>query len=151
MRRALAAFAAASLLLWPGRPDAGTADGARSVAQVQRSVNAWITYDSSEPYGARWVPAGDQGWRGDCEDYALEKLRRLSPADRRGAAVWLVTAEEGSLHAVLVLQGGTVLDNRRYDPVHRSALEADGYTFICAVRDLSPAPGSDRARCNRRS
>lgn len=79
------------------------------LSAVNRAVNAAITY-APDPGRDRWCLPGETG---DCEDFALEKQRRLfalgwGSADAR-LALGKTPAGEG--HAVLIARG-LVLDNR---------------------------------------
>jgi len=88
---------------------------------VQMRVNRQIVYATdSDNYGREefWTYSGV---RGDCEDYALEKRRRLLAMGWPRSALLLTAArmENGQKHLVLVAitdKGDFVLDNRNGAP-----------------------------------
>jgi predicted transglutaminase-like cysteine proteinase len=78
-------------------------------SQVHQQVNTYPYQTDAAQYGVPefWEPISATG-RGDCEDYVLEKRKRLldagvNPADLRMGEV---KAEDGSAHAVLVIRDG---------------------------------------------
>lgn len=97
----------------------------RELARVNRSINRLIAPTSDEDqFGIeeRWFTPvlsareARERPRGDCEDYALEKRRRLLALGWRAdtLALALVRLPEGELHTVLIAQtdqGDFVLDN----------------------------------------
>ena len=92
--------------------------------KINRTVNWEIAYERDiDQYGVSEYWALPESGKGDCEDFALEKRRRLlaegwPASDLRIAACWV---ENGGYHAVLVavLDGDWwVLDNR-YDIMWR--------------------------------
>lgn len=104
-----------------------TADLWVQLSDVQRDVNASTTYRSDPDLYGRpefWAVADGAG---DCEDYALAKLRRLVELgwprqDLRLATCW---CEDGGYHAVLTVdtdRGVYVLDNRQDSVVPWSRL-----------------------------
>lgn len=117
--------------------------GWRAIAQqVQQDVNALPYVADPDRYKSAdfWEMIDAQG--GDCEDYALGKLRRLAaagfPIERLRLAVCIVEPIGGipdSLrgHAVLILDApddSYALDNRFVDMVPVFALIAKGYTLL---------------------
>lgn len=89
------------------------------VVEVNRAVNAEITFvPDPEEFGFEdyWT-LPTEGW-GDCEDFALEKRRRLAEAGLPSAAMRLAIVQHRLLlfsHAVLTVEtdrGGIVLDDR---------------------------------------
>lgn len=91
-----------------------------TLRSVNRSVNGHSYKTDMQRYGREefWAEI-DQG--GDCEDYALEKRRRLLaagvPLDALKIAICRTETGEG--HAVLMIdtnKGAYVLDNRRQNP-----------------------------------
>ena len=94
------------------------------MGQVNAAVNL-IPYvaDAKQYRRADFWASIDEAGNGDCEDYALAKLRRL-----HGALGWPIEAlhlaccyvETGEYHAVLVVNtpgGAYILDNRQETPV----------------------------------
>lgn len=89
------------------------------VVEVNRAVNAEIAFvPDPEEFGFEdyWT-LPQEGW-GDCEDFALEKRRRLAEAGLPAAAMRLAVVQHRLLlfsHAVLTVdtdRGGIVLDDR---------------------------------------
>ncbi len=87
------------------------------VAQINTDVNSDVAPASDQSvYGAEEFWSYPDGHKGDCEDYALEKRRRLHEA---GVAlgnllITVVRKPDGTGHAVLTLRtrsGDFVLDN----------------------------------------
>lgn len=98
----------------PARLDAETM---RLVARINLETNTRIRPASDrELYGVEERWAFPDAGRGDCEDYALEKQRRLVAAGLAPSNLLLtvVRKRDGTGHAVLTLraaQGDFVLDN----------------------------------------
>lgn len=88
---------------------------------IQRQVNASISFQSDlEQYGERdrWVVDPASG-RGDCEDYALTKQRRLAQVGIP-STVGVCITYTGVAHAVAVVPDGQerwVLDNIHPEPI----------------------------------
>jgi predicted transglutaminase-like cysteine proteinase len=81
-------------------------DTYKVASKVHADVNLYPYQTDAEQYGTPefWEPISTTG-RGDCEDYVLEKRKRLldagvNPADLR---IGEVKAETGELHSVLVV------------------------------------------------
>jgi len=109
-----------------------TAESFREIADVNAEVNKGVRYVSDRiQFGVldRWdLPAG----RGDCEDIALEKRRRLIGLGYPRQALLLALAKtaRGNGHLVLVIatdRGDFVLDNLTDDVAPRWALS---YSWI---------------------
>ena len=87
------------------------------VAQVNTDVNTEIAPDSDQNlYGTEEYWTYPTGHKGDCEDYALEKRRRLHEAGipLGDLLMTVVRKPDGTGHAVLTLRttsGDFVLDN----------------------------------------
>lgn len=102
--------------------------------RINRQVNNEIEYQTDiEHYGLmeRWTYPADG--RGDCEDFVLEKRRRLValgwPRRALLIAIVKVPGTEGELHAVLIARtnfGDMVLDQRRPAVMERNST---GYGF----------------------
>ena len=103
-----------------------TAELAAILDDVNRRVNRAIRPVKDHPARDRWsLPLADGRRAGDCEDYALEKLRALVARGVPRAVLNLATAHTtwGENHAVLLVatsEGEFVLDNldpkvRRWD------------------------------------
>lgn len=113
----------------------------QKVMQVNGRVNSEI-----EPGSDRDIYGREEYWsfpdgRGDCEDYALEKRRRLHDAGFPYSSLLLtfVRLPDGRGHAVLTVRttgGDFFLDNLQADPV---PVGQSDYTLISAVnpRDTS--------------
>lgn len=117
---------------------AATREEMRVIEMVNQAVNGSIRYMTDlEQYGEsdRWV-ADPPSMRGDCEDYALTKLRRLTGQGFAASrlVVARVTTETGEAHAVLVVDDDLVLDNRFAWTQSRAGLVAYGYRFAGALR-----------------
>lgn len=108
-----------------------TEDWWKTISRINREVNS-IPYQSDmSRYGTEefWTEIDTSG---DCEDYALEKRRRLIGAGVRvdDLSLAICVTERDEHHAVLVLhtdKGSYVLDNRRPDPLPWTDLP---YTWI---------------------
>lgn len=95
-----------------------------TLTTVNSEVNSAVTYTpDSEKYHRDewWEDALDEGNQGDCEDYAIAKLRKLLALDapREALKIALCTVETGEYHCVLIAQVGGedyVLDNRTSSP-----------------------------------
>ena len=92
--------------------------------KVNAEVNAAVAYTPDpEKYSSAdwWEDALDEGNQGDCEDYAIAKLRRLIALGwkREELKLGLCKVETGEYHAVLVVTcdgQDWVLDNRHPFP-----------------------------------
>lgn len=100
---------------------------------VNDAVNAETRYTTDlEQYGVPdyWEPSGASGL-GDCEDYALEKRKRLG--DGRLTFCRMV---DGQGHLVLYVEtpekGGVILDNNFVDPVFPDELP---YTWLAMLEN----------------
>ena len=100
---------------------------------MNREVNALPYKADPERYGKPefWTEIDQNG--GDCEDFAIGKLRRLVglgwPVERLRLA--LCRVETGELHCVLSVEspvGELVLDNRNGSLNTADELKAAGYT-----------------------
>lgn len=101
----------------------------RELFEVNRAVNREVRpLDDRLSAGLsdRWSLPGDQGMVGDCEDFALEKRRRLIARGWPEQSLRIAIADVPRLgqHAVLVVttsRGDLVLDNRfdRPAPIER--------------------------------
>lgn len=92
---------------------------------INRQVNRDIQpMTDMAQYGVAefWVHEPASG-RGDCEDYALTKFKRLIERGipRRRMAIWVVLANPNGYwegHAILVIDNDLVLDNLSKDIKH---------------------------------
>ena len=91
-----------------------------SLRTCNRNVNEAVTYTpDAAKYGRPdwWADALDEGNAGDCDDYAIAKLRKLLAAGwpRAALKIGLCWVETGEYHCVLVAtfeREDWVLDNR---------------------------------------
>lgn len=98
-----------------------------TVAEVNRAVNQDIRYRADilvHKTPEFWQAAINEG---DCEDYALEKRRRLLAlgADMQDLSLATAHTETNEYHAVLIVKtdrGDFVLDNRYPEPMARQEL-----------------------------
>ncbi len=100
------------------------------MSRINREINNQIAYKpDADQYGVSDYWIIPESGRGDCEDYALLKRKRLmeagfNPGDLRMATCW---TETGGYHAVLVVvsEDGSwwVLDNRYPDAMPWSRME----------------------------
>lgn len=96
-----------------------THDSLKLLVRVNRQVNADIRYKTDAAlYGKPdyWTVIEGKG-QGDCDDYALTKIKRLVDAgwDRENLSVAVCYVETGEGHAVCIARttnGDFVLDNR---------------------------------------
>lgn len=102
------------------------------ISAINERINRMPYASDAKRYASLdyWCQAGSEG--GDCEDYAIAKLRRLVlngfPIERFRLACCYV--ETGEYHAVLVVSlddGDYMLDNRQQFPVPVSYLDRIGY------------------------
>ncbi len=110
----------------------------RTLTRVNAHVNHRATYEL-EPKGQdHGRPLSSAGWKGDCEDFALEKQRQLIAAGVNPRALRIASVSEdpdkplSSNHAVLVVrtnQGDLVLDNDKGTSEIRHWQDT-GYTFL---------------------
>lgn len=104
------------------------------IERLNRRINRQITYTPSASF------APNERW-GDCKDYASVKREHLIRAgtDPARLHIWLTRDEANEGHAVLMVDGWRVLDNRFPHSIAKDALEYSGYVF------LRPCPACDRA------
>lgn len=100
--------------------------------QVNSEINL-LPYKADPPDDDNWDPIDSSG--GDCDSYAMAKLRRLLelgwPIERLRLACVYVEPPSRGYHAVLVVRtddGERVLDNRQNHPCSLDELERIGYT-----------------------
>lgn len=113
----------------------------RLLEQVNRDVNQSVKYQRDiDHFGVpeRWSYPIDG--KGDCEDFALEKRRRLVELgfSRRQMLLAIVDDHQFELHAVLVFRtdyGDMVLDNHRGSVLVK---EATGYRFVWIQSQITP-------------
>lgn len=88
--------------------------------EVNRDVNADVRYKTdAEQYRKAEYWAYPENMYGDCEDYALEKIKRLvalgwSRNELKLTTCWIIKGRNDSYHAVLTVdtdKGTFVLDN----------------------------------------
>ncbi|MFC7292951.1 transglutaminase-like cysteine peptidase [Hirschia litorea] len=117
-----------------------TAHLAKALFKVNANINKriWPSTDTIT-YGAddKWAmpltyPGQDVGARGDCEDYVLEKRRKLEllGVDRKSLPIAVVKNTRVGIHAVLLVrtsQGDIVLDNLNSNPVF---VDETDYEFV---------------------
>lgn len=100
----------------------------RVIDRVHREVGRQIQYEADLPGEGMTI----EPTRGDCEDYAATKMHRLLAlgfAPER-MVIMVVLTERNEPHAVLVIDGEVVLDNR-YDgrSETRAFLTRHGYSL----------------------
>lgn len=131
------------------------------ILTINADVNASIRFEAEAPGRDVWTVAPAVG---DCEDFALTKYHRLLEAGVPASemAVTIVRHPGTDVgrrraapryHAVLVVRG-LVLDNeRRGRPVSLPFYRSSGWTVICKASDLSEGenPGGALARCEGRA
>lgn len=105
-----------------------------TLRRINSTVNRSISYTSDR--GDVW---GAKSGKGDCEDYVLEKRRKLIASGFPAGALRMaaVTTKRGEAHAVLVVKtsrGDLVLDNIRRTIVSKTKT---GYTWR-AVASANP-------------
>lgn len=126
--------ACAAFWTWAGSSLAATPEEVRQLERVNTRVNRSIRYESDmAQYGQpeRWVAYPPSG-RGDCEDYAFTKeaeLKRAGFASHRLRVRMDVLDERGGRHAVLVVDGEWVLDNRFTRVERIESLRRYGYSI----------------------
>lgn len=110
------------------------------LTQINSDVNRRPGKTDMARYGLEdfWTEIDDLG--GDCEDFALEKRRRLLLAGWPREVVNLATCytESGEYHAVLLIdddQGVYVLDNR-----HRDVMPWAAVPYRWAKRQVGGGP-----------
>jgi predicted transglutaminase-like cysteine proteinase len=100
--------------------------------EVLQRVNDKFQYDSDLLiYGERdyWSPASESnGWRGDCEDYALLCRELLQAKGVYGSLLLTCWTEAGQYHCVLYMEGW-ILDVRFSKVMSNSDLERVGYKW----------------------
>ena len=99
--------------------------GPAMIEQVNQQVNAEVRYVRADGWSTNFA-------QGDCKTYAADKLALLLAAgvDPHRLSLWVVRDEANESHAVLVLDGHTVLDNRFAWTEERPQLEHYGYRFL---------------------
>lgn len=127
-----------SLSIAEARPAEVEMDGGRwaELHEVNDDVNYGAVYAPDAPgddvWGAFRRLAGQ--WAGDCDDFAVEKLRRLLARGwPRGALRLTVCVVAGVGHCVLcvVTDGGrAVLDNRHAGVAYADHRLYSGYTWV---------------------
>ena len=111
---------------------AATRSEERLLERVNQAVNQEMTFQpDDDQYGRDRVVIDPPSRRGDCEDYAFSKLARLLQAGFPGErmSVVRVVDETGAIHAVLLVDGELVLDNRFAWIERKQVLERYGYRF----------------------
>lgn len=110
-----------------------------TAAAVNAQVNA-LPYKADESGKDKWASLGEDVPTGDCEDYAIAKLRRLVlthgfPIERLRLATCFVGRtgpnNPGEAHVVLVLEAPDdqyVLDNIQHDLMTHPHLVVAGYS-----------------------
>ena len=111
---------------------AATGSEQRLMERINQAVNRELSFQpDEEQYGRDVIAVEPSSKRGDCDDYVFTKLARLFQAGFPGErmAVLRVTNEKGAPHAVLIVDGDWVLDNRFAWIEHKATLERYGYRF----------------------
>lgn len=110
-----------------------SSDDISDLRQVNAEVNKFKYVFDNARYGQEeyWDLIGEEG--GDCEDYALEKRRRLMALgwDADDLRLTICQTEEGEYHCVLTVDDGDdtlALDNR-FDRV-RTVTTMHGYKWV---------------------
>ncbi|WP_369059288.1 transglutaminase-like cysteine peptidase [Caulobacter sp. 73W] len=132
----IAAFAFAVALLGMGSQASAAAKidtGLLNKVNAQVNQDIRPMSDEAQYGGDRWVSEPASGF-GDCDDYAMTKMTRLTKAGVPAEAmtIALVYTETGEYHAVLSVQtakGEMILDNRMNWPTSRAAMERYGYRW----------------------
>lgn len=169
----LAAFLAASPVpdtvadfVMPKNVSTGSAplDFVVQLEVVNEYVNSNCVFTDQGPTNP-WGRCSLKDWKGNCKDFALEKRAELIIAgiEPKRMKIWYVMVPVKDIigdgfhfngHAVLVVDGTWVLDNRFTSVTHRGFQEAHGYQFICAVPDRNlydgPSKTTDPARCTEK-
>ncbi len=103
---------------------AGSENFPKEIQAIQKEVSQGnYPYISDDHYDTRAEFLSGELGR-DCEDYALEKARRLRDIGYNPARleIWLVRLAtdccQNAYHAVLVIDGQVVLDNMRIEPYY---------------------------------
>ncbi len=111
------------------------AEWKREITEVNAEVNKLPYVADAEKYELEdfWADITEAG-SGDCDDYAIAKLRRLVKLGWPIEALHLACCyvETGEYHAVLVVEAprarqAFMLDNRQEEPVPLESLELIGY------------------------
>lgn len=126
---------------WSMTPSAERPNRMKLLESVNLEVNAAVKpLSDQEHHGRKEVWSFPDDGKGDCEDYALLKRRKLIAAGIHKGNLLMSVADkpDGERHAVLTVRmadGDYVLDNLRGDVVR---WDRTGYTFVKRQSENNP-------------